>query len=93
MKPQMKQQDKQTDRDKIVQEVVAELIRLEEDLGVPKNVREKLSEAVSVLSSNGDISMNVSKALHMLDELSEDNNLQVYTRTQLWNVVSMLEKI
>jgi len=33
------------------------------------------------------------KALDELDELVSDNNIQQYTRTQIWNVVSLLEKI
>ena len=31
--------------------------------------------------------------LDEFDEISNDTNLQPYTRTQLWNVVSMLENI
>ena len=28
-----------------------------------------------------------------VDEIVNDNNMQQYTRTQIWNLVSLLEKI
>jgi len=28
-----------------------------------------------------------------LDEVSDDNNIQPYTRTQIWNIASMLEAL
>ena len=37
--------------------------------------------------------MRVDKVRHALEEISEDSNLQPYTRTQIWNIASTLEKL
>ncbi|MBS3132064.1 UPF0147 family protein [Candidatus Woesearchaeota archaeon] len=76
--------------------VVEALNELIEDAAVPKNVKITLQAIMdSLKSTNGpkdDNSMAVSKALNELDEIASDTNLQSYTRTQIWNVISVLEK-
>jgi len=74
--------------------IIASISELQEDNTVPKNVKEKVHTIIETLKSEKmDISMRVDKALQLLDEVSEDANLQSYTRTQVWNLVSMLEKL
>lgn len=64
-----------------------------EDTTVPKNVKEKIQGIVHTLNDEKiEVSIRKDKALQVLDGVSEDSNLQSYTRTQLWNVISMLEK-
>jgi uncharacterized protein (UPF0147 family) len=64
-----------------------------EDNTVPRNVKAKFQEMVSLLKEGGETPMKVNKALHDLDEIADDTNLQPYVRTQIWNIVSMLEKV
>lgn len=66
---------------------------LQEDSSTSKNVRNKVGEVLSLLEADGDMSINVSKALNVLEELSDDINIESFTRTQLWNLVSLLEKV
>ncbi|MEM4336688.1 MAG: UPF0147 family protein [Candidatus Woesearchaeota archaeon] len=66
---------------------------LSEDNTLPKNVKQKLLFIVEILENNGDLSLKVSKAIHELEEIVEDKNLQAYSRTQLFNVISTLESI
>ena len=74
-------------------DIVKELKELLEDSAVPKNVREKIETVIKTLEEDGDESLKVNKALNDLDEVADDVNMQPYTRTQIWNIVSMLEKI
>ena len=77
-----------------VESIIETISELKEDSTVPKNVKEKVHQILATLKDEkAEISMRVDKALQMLDEIAEDYNLQSYTRTQLWNIVSMLEKI
>ncbi|MBL7054895.1 UPF0147 family protein [Candidatus Woesearchaeota archaeon] len=69
------------------------LTELEGDVTVPKNVRSIIKSIIKNLKEEAEISTKVSKALNDLDEIADDVNLQAYTRTQIWNVVSLLEKI
>ncbi|MGM5485244.1 MAG: UPF0147 family protein [Nanobdellota archaeon] len=76
-----------------LEEVVDALDELLEDNTVPKNVKIKIQSTKSILTENSEVSLKVNKALNELDELTDDTNLEPYTRTQLWNIVSMLEMI
>lgn len=77
-----------------VEAVIVSISELQEDNTVPKNVKEKVNSVIEILKDEkAELSMRVDKALQILDGIGEDSNLQSYTRTQLWNVVSMLEKV
>ena len=76
-----------------MKEIIEILTELEEDNTVPKNVKEKVKIVSNMLKEEGDVKIKVNKVLHELDEIADDPNLQPYTRTQIWNVVSMLEKV
>ena len=81
--------------DERVENIVESLQELAHDNTVPRNVKSKVEEVINILKDeNGeDISMKINKVLSTLDEISDDTNLQSYTRTQIWNIASMLEII
>ena len=73
--------------------IIASISELQDDSTVPKNVKEKVQKILETLKDEkAELSMRVDKALQILDDVAEDSNLQSYTRTQIWNIVSMLEK-
>ena len=69
------------------------LNELKDDVTVPKNVRLKIENVLEMLNGKIEKDIKVSKALNELEEIADDVNLQSYTRTQVWNVISALEKI
>ena len=73
--------------------VVNSLNEIKEDATVPRNVRTKIEYIVNTLKEDAELSIKVNKALSELDKIANDVNLQAYTRTQIWNVMSMLEKL
>ncbi len=76
-----------------VNEIITALSELEQDNTVPRNIKERVQRTLTALNGNGEMSMKIDKALQELDEAADDINLQAYTRTQIWNIVSMLEKL
>jgi len=62
------------------------------DRTVPKNIRAAAEQSKNVLSSKDSAEVRISTAINILDEIINDPNMPVYTRTQIWNVVSMLEE-
>ena len=65
-----------------------------DDRTVPKNIRRNSELAVEHLSDESlDLSVRISKAIQLLDEVQEDPNMPVYTRTQIWSIVSLLESL
>lgn len=69
------------------------LEELKEDATVPKNIKKKIQGCIDILQENVELSIRVNKVLHELEEISEDSNMQAYTRTQIWNISSMLERL
>jgi len=74
-----------------LQNVILALQELEQDPSTPRNVKARLASTIKVLNEKSETSIKVSKALHELEDLTEDSNVQSYTRTQLFNIVSLLE--
>ena len=81
------------EQEKIIENIIAALREIQEDFSVPKNVKNKLNRSLVAIQEKCDLCLRVDKALQELDEIADDSNLQPYTRTQIWNVVSMLEKL
>lgn len=73
--------------------VITSLSEIKEDITVPKNVRSKIESIIVTLKEDIELSIKINKTLNDLDELSNDVNLQSYTRTQIWNAISLLEKL
>ena len=76
-----------------VTNILAILSQIEEDDSVPRNVRLKVKNAIDALKAeNGNsVAVKADKVMQELDELSNDPNIPMYTRTQIWNVLSNLE--
>ena len=76
-----------------LQQIIDALTELGSDNTVPRNVKNQLTRAIAVLNNDEEHRIKVSKALEEIDEVIDDPNLQPYTRTQLWNIVSLLEAV
>ena len=74
-------------------EVIAVLKELAEDSTVPRNIKTKLQSIVLTLDNEIEAPLKLSKALNEFDDIINDVNLEPHTRTQIWGVVSSLEKI
>lgn len=74
-----------------IQNILALLLQIEEDHSIPKNIRLRIKTAIDMLSKDGAPAVNASKALEELEAASDETNLPTYTRTQIWQVVSLLE--
>ncbi len=74
-------------------QVLEAIQELREDVTVPKNIKTKLYSITEILNNGEDMSMKVNKALHELDDISDDVNIEPYTRPRIWNIASLLEGI
>ncbi|VVC02814.1 Uncharacterised protein [Candidatus Burarchaeum australiense] len=80
------------DEEKIKQ-IVKLMEMLMEDTSVPKNVRKAVSDARAKLLTNDEPVVRASSAVYLLNEVSEDINMPMHARTQIWTIVSALEQI
>ena len=72
--------------------VINSLNEVLEDVTVPKNVKIKIENIFDTLKENRELPIKINKALNELGEIANDVNLHAYTRAQIWNVISALEK-
>lgn len=74
---------------------VAEIMaRVAEDTSVPRNIRRAASEArEALLKEKEDQVVRAASAIMILDEISNDPNMPVHTRTTIWNALSILETV
>ncbi|MBI4140161.1 UPF0147 family protein [Candidatus Woesearchaeota archaeon] len=68
------------------------LQELAEDSTIPKNVRITVQSVMQLVSRNEEPRMAASKALQELESLTEIN-VEPFTRSQIFNIVSMLESV
>jgi uncharacterized protein (UPF0147 family) len=65
-----------------------------QDRIVPRNIKESIEQAKNDLEDNEkDVDVKTSSAISILDEITNDPNIPMHTRTQIWNIVSMLEVV
>lgn len=73
-----------------LQEVITRLEELRGEFDSNKKLKEKIAAVILIL--NQDAELTIEKALSELEELNS-LNLPSYHRTQLWDVVSLLESL
>ena len=79
------------ERIKQVAEIMESII---EDTTVPRNIRNKINESKEkILSKEGEVNVNLSSAIYLIDEISNDINMPFHTRTELWSILSELESV
>ncbi|MBT3836084.1 hypothetical protein HOD05_01705 [Candidatus Woesearchaeota archaeon] len=72
----------------LLQEALGSLEMLQEDDDASKRIKEKANKVITLLNSQEE--MAISKALMELEELNS-NEISSYLRTQVWDIVSLLE--
>lgn len=67
---------------------------ISEDVTTPRNIRRSAKNAMDTLmDASLSHAVRAANAISTLDEVSQDPNMPPYTRTRIWNVVSILEII
>jgi hypothetical protein len=89
---QSKDQTKDQTKNQTYDEIIVLLDQIMNDRTVPKNIRKAAEDSKAVLQGIDTSEMKISTAISILDEITNDPNMPMYTRTQIWNAVSMLEQ-
>ncbi|PIN85090.1 MAG: hypothetical protein COV47_04010 [Candidatus Diapherotrites archaeon CG11_big_fil_rev_8_21_14_0_20_37_9] len=65
-----------------------------EDTTVPRNIRKAIDEArEKILSKENSMDVNVTSAIYIMDDISNDINMPSHTRTEIWTIISELESV
>ncbi len=68
---------------------------MQQDSTVSKNVRLKISSMQKDLEgcSKDELSLVVNRVISELEELSNDMNIPMFVRTQIWSITGLLEPL
>ena len=82
-----------SDKEGILKQSIEILAHIVGDDSVPRNIRRAADEAKTRLLNREDSdTVRAAYAISILDDISNDPNMPLHTRTLIWNVVSQLEK-
>ncbi len=69
------------------------LDQISNDTTVPRNIRRTTDSAKQSLHSDETPAVRASNAISLLDDLSQDPNCPVHTRTRIYQALSFLEQV
>ncbi|MCR4369150.1 MAG: UPF0147 family protein [archaeon] len=75
---------------------VAELMdSIMDDSSVPRNIRKNIEQAREKISRSSEeqLSINLTNAIYLMEDVSNDINMPSHTRTEIWTIISELEAI
>ncbi len=80
--------------DNVIKQSLDILTKITEDDSVPRNIRRAADNARSKLQNQEESeAVRASYVISILDDISNDPNMPLHTRTLIWNVASQLEKV
>ncbi|AMQ18546.1 MULTISPECIES: UPF0147 family protein [Thermococcus] len=79
----------------LIQQIVQVLKeQVVQDTVVPRNIRRAAEQAIEVLlDESRDPAVRAADAIAILEEISEDPNMPMHTRTIIWEVLGALEQV
>jgi uncharacterized protein (UPF0147 family) len=80
--------------EKVIKQCVEVLERIMGDDTVPRNIRRSAENVKGILLDESLAeAVKAASAISVLDEISNDPNIPLHTRTLIWNVASQLETV
>ncbi|MCX8158505.1 MAG: UPF0147 family protein [Candidatus Diapherotrites archaeon] len=82
---------------KINEEALKQIIEMMDevinDFSVPKNIRATIEDAKNKIKDIKSFDVNASAAIYALQDITNDINMPVHTRTEIWTIISSLEAL
>jgi uncharacterized protein len=80
--------------DAVIKQCVEVLTHIKDDDTVPRNIRRSADNVKNILMDNRESpAVRAASSISILDEISNDPNIPLHTRTLIWNIASQLETI
>ena len=75
-----------------LEDAISALEQISQDNSVPKNIRKHSEDILQKLGKKElTLQIRLNSAVSILDDMSNDPNIPVHTRTRLWQIASLLE--
>jgi uncharacterized protein (UPF0147 family) len=77
-----------------LEQAISILTMIADDNTTPRNIRRTAKKAADMLVDQAlSIAARAANAIAILEEISQDPNMPMYSRTRIWNAISVLEGI
>jgi len=70
--------------------IIMSLEEIYEDSVISKSVKIKLEEVINLLKTRND-PLTINKSIDELEQLTNEYHLESFTRTQIFNIISLME--
>ncbi|HJH29535.1 MAG TPA: UPF0147 family protein [Methanosarcinaceae archaeon] len=78
----------------VIKQSIQVLDHIANDNSVPRNIRRSANEILATLRNEDEpLFLRTSSSISILEDISNDPNIPLHTRTLIWNVASQLETI
>ena len=78
----------------VIKQSIQVLDHIANDNSVPRNIRRSANEILATLRNESEpLFVRTSSSISILEDISNDPNIPLHTRTLIWNVASQLETI
>lgn len=82
------------DIEEVIKQATQVLEHIANDNSVPRNIRRSANEVLATLRNEGEpLFLRTASSISILEDISNDPNIPLHTRTLIWNVASQLETI
>lgn len=77
-----------------MEQAMSILNMIADDNTTPRNIRRTAKQAADMLlDENLSVAARAANAIAILEDISQDPNMPMYSRTRIWNAISVLEGI
>jgi len=76
-----------------IENILDILNELKEDDSISKNFKKVIDNVLNILNKCDNKKLSCDKALSELEKISDDSSVDPSLRTQVWNIIHMLENI
>lgn len=82
------------DPTEVIRQCLQVLESINNDSSVPRNIRRSVNEISDILNNQTEpLFLRAASSISILEDISNDPNLPLHTRTLIWNLSSQLETI
>jgi uncharacterized protein (UPF0147 family) len=82
------------DPTEVIRQCLQVLESINNDSSVPRNIRRSVNEIADILNNQTEpLFLRAASSISILEDISNDPNLPLHTRTLIWNLSSQLETI
>lgn len=73
---------------------ISELKEISKDSLIQKNIKIKIENCLKIIEDESkDLLIRINKVSVILDEICDDTNIESFSRTKLYNIAQLLEKV